>query len=168
MVSVSAELDHALLAGVLGALESEYTEGGHAVLDEELCLELGLWEALNHDIWADLISEASDERHDDSLIVLSLKFVVADEVLKGEELLVGALAQSLADRRLARGLGSNQEGNLGQHCLAGCLVHCQLVELSVNLSDFAKLAVEIHDRHGLAPKVLEPLDQDLFLVVSSA
>jgi len=93
-------LDHALLAGVLGALKDKDVRRGNTVLDEELGLERILGEVFDQHAWFDLHSELVNQCEDLGLIVRVIKASKTHEVAETDASHVGALAQSLTETGL--------------------------------------------------------------------
>ena len=163
-----AEADHSLLAGVLRALQGEDSGRRYAVLDEELGLELGLWEVFEEYARGKLLGQAFDQGNCDRFVVIVGETVLLDEVIEVDELHVGSLAESVAECGLSRGLWSNDAGDLGEHCPSGVFVHFEFVTVGVDPSDFAKSLVQVHNWHGLVPECVETLDDSLGVVVGPA
>ena len=94
-------LNHALLAGILGALKDKYVRRGDTVLDEELGLERILGEVFNQHAWLDLLSKLVDQGENLGLIISLIEASEAHEVAETNAGHISAFAQGLTETGLA-------------------------------------------------------------------
>ena len=90
------QADHALLAGVFGALERKDTRRRCAVFREEVCLHLALWEVLTENARANLLTQSLDQGDSSSLVITLTQVLFLDEFIVVDQLHVGTFAESLA------------------------------------------------------------------------
>jgi transcriptional antiterminator Rof (Rho-off) len=141
--------DHALLADILRALKQEDVLRLAAVAHEVLSLELSLGEVFNQNARAHLAGKVLDKGHNDGLLVLGAgESTVLQELVEVEADHVGAGAKSVAEGGLARGVGTNNEGNLGKHGFAGGVPDLGDVAASIDFANAAELTVEFDNGLG--------------------
>lgn len=134
------------MASILIALKKEDTRRSNAVFDEELSLELALWEIFKENSWADLLRKHFDQSSGYSLIILITKFVFLNEIIEVNKLHVGSFAESSSKGGLSRGLWSNDARDLWKHGFAGVFIDFKRISVRVNVSNLSKSAVEVSHR----------------------
>ena len=145
---VLVQSNHSLLANVFGALQREHSIWCNAILDEELGLELSLWEVFKQDSRGKLLGHLLDEGTRNRFVILSLKLVLSTEVIEVHQFHVGSLAESVAEGGLSRGFWSNNARDLWEHGLSSHLVCLELVTVGVDSLNFAKTLIKVQHWDG--------------------
>ena len=156
------------MASVLGALEGEDARRGCAVLCEEVGLHLALREVLEENARANLLAQPLDQGHSPGLVIAVAQVLLLDELVVVDQLHVGALAESPAQRGLSGGLGADDAGDLRKHGLSRVCIDVQNVSVRVNSSDLAELLVVVDHGHVLVEVGVETLLNSLNVVVRAA
>jgi len=69
------EVNHSFLANILGAVEAEDVRWHATVSEEELGLELILWEVFENESWSGLRDQVLKELSDNGLVILTIEAI---------------------------------------------------------------------------------------------
>jgi hypothetical protein len=159
--------DHSLLTSIFGALQYEGIRGHFQISKQEFGLKFVLRETLKNHSRLGGSREALKESQTHFFIFSFLETLSLHELREVNELHVGSEGQVVSNGGLARALRSDDAHELREHRCFGLFIDILDASSGVDLEDLAESLVVVHHGQGGIEVVLDPLLEDIGIVVSS-